>query len=361
MARRYQKTYREYRGRRSGGGSIVLKVIVALLAVLLIGGVLFTVFLGKYVEYTDEGVRVDLPWLRKEEPEEPAYSDALVVVTPEPAPTPEPTPEPILPLNALEVTAAQIADGTAVQMAAQAGSNCIVVEMKDAYGKLNWAAETTPVQGVVNAVGGAAGEEIARLARQEELYLVARVNCFRDQALASAGMGGPMQTIGGKVWYDRYGLRWVSPVSQQVCEYLTALCVELAELGFDEVLLECAGFPHLGEVHVLGDHGLRPEDLSAPVGAFLDRVEQALAGTETKLSLLVNEAMVAGTDSASGINTTLLARYAHRVWVKPPVEEGVDYTALLEQAGMDRAGERLVLIGAADGQDSRAAMSGLVS
>lgn len=163
MARRYQKTYREYRGRRSGGGSIVLKVIVALLAVLLIGGVLFTVFLGKYVEYTDEGVRVDLPWLRKEEPEEPAYSDALVVVTPEPAPTPEPTPEPILPLNALEVTAAQIADGTAVQMAAQAGSNCIVVEMKDAYGKLNWAAETTPVQGVVNAAGGAAGEEIARL------------------------------------------------------------------------------------------------------------------------------------------------------------------------------------------------------
>ena len=61
MAGRYTRGYRAHRGRRRG--STVLKVIIALLLILLIAGILFIVFLGRYVEYTDSGVRVNLPWL----------------------------------------------------------------------------------------------------------------------------------------------------------------------------------------------------------------------------------------------------------------------------------------------------------
>ena len=74
-----------------------MKVIVAILAILLAAALLFTLFLGKYVEYTDEGVRLRLPWGQEEpkEPEEPIHSDTLVVETPEPTakPTAEPAPE----------------------------------------------------------------------------------------------------------------------------------------------------------------------------------------------------------------------------------------------------------------------------
>lgn len=352
---------KKYRGRRTGGASIALKVIVALLAVLLAAAILVTLILGDYVEYTDEGVRLNLPWGQEEATEPPVPSDSLVIVTPEPTPEAEPTPEPpeeIKVLRCVEVTAAQIADGTAADVVRQAGGNCLVVEMKNPYGKLNWDSDAQLAQGAVNSIAADVEKAVKKLAEQEDLYLVARINCFRDQNLATAGIGGPLKTIGGKIWYDRFGLRWVSPVSKEVQTYFAQLCMELTVLGFDEILLECAGFPHFGEVHVLGDHGLRPEDLSGAVDDFWDDIQLALKGSEVKLSFLVTRAMVAGTDTASGIGPELLAAYAERVWVRPPEDPSVDYAALLEQAGMDRADERIVFIGQTDGEGNWADMTG---
>ncbi len=70
MSRRGRSGYREYRGRR-GGGSVVLKAIVILLAILLVVGVVFVLFLGKYVEYTDNGVRLNPPWSQDQPPPPP--------------------------------------------------------------------------------------------------------------------------------------------------------------------------------------------------------------------------------------------------------------------------------------------------
>ena len=349
MAGRYQKNYREYRGRRSGGAS-VMKVIVVILAVLLAAALLFTLILGKYVEYTDEGVRLKLPWGQEqpEESEEPIHSDALVVESSAPAvqPTPEVTAAPAFVLNAVEVSAAQLANGTAADAVKQAGGNCLVVEMKNEYGRVNWPTKVKNTIGLPTSVADAAAKELEELAERGELYLVARVNCFRDQTLANAGRGGPLLTHGGKVWYDSTGLRWVSPASEDVRIYLTALCAELAELGFDEILLECAGYPYYGEVHALATDELRPEELSQQVEAFWREVRTTLAARDVKLSFLVTGDMITGADRYSGINASLLARYAERVWT-PAGEE--DYAALLDRAGMDQAAERLVLIGGAGG------------
>jgi len=57
--------YNPYRGKRRQG-SRVLKVIVVVLAVVLAACLIFTVTLGRYVQYTDDGVRLDLPWGREE-------------------------------------------------------------------------------------------------------------------------------------------------------------------------------------------------------------------------------------------------------------------------------------------------------
>jgi len=361
MAGRYKKNYREYRGRRTGGASGVLKVIVVLLALLLAAAILCTLFLGDFVEYTDEGVRLNLSWRQEEASEPPIHSDSLVIITPEPTPEPEPTPTPpeeLEVLRGVEVTAAQLADGTAADVVRQAGGNCLVVEMKNPYGKLNWDSDAPLAQNAANSIAADVAKAVKKLAEQDELYLVARINCFRDQNLATAGIGGPLKTIGGKVWYDRFGLRWVSPVSKEVQSYFAQLCMELTVLGFDEILLECAGFPHFGEVHVLGDHGLRPEDLGTAVDDFWDDILLALKGSDVKVSFLVTQAMAAGTDTASGIRPEFLAACAERVWVKPSKDEPVDYAALLEQAGMDRAEERLVLIGQTDGTGSWAAITG---
>ena len=345
MAKRNRR-YSDYRRPRRRGNA-ALEIIIILLLLILIAFLVFSFVLGGKIEYTDEGLHVVLPesWLgQSEPPESPVVEETptppLVVEDEEPSPepseepSPEPSPEPDpLPVAivAVEVSVEQLLDGTAAQNVRDAGGNALVVNMKPVAGVLPWSAED---RAVVDAVASL---------QEEDLYLVARVCCFRDNALASARMGGPLSTPSGKVWYDYFGHRWVSPASEEVRSYLVELCLELTSMGFDELLLEFAGYPYFGETHVLGTNELRPEDLSAPVSQFWGELHTALEGTGVQLSAIVTASMVAGTEELSGIGPELLALYADRVWVKPSAE--TDYIAALEGAGMEDAAARLVLIG----------------
>ncbi|HJH62614.1 MAG TPA: putative glycoside hydrolase [Firmicutes bacterium] len=344
MTGRYAKGYRSHRGRRRG--SPVLKAIVVVLLLLLVASVLFVVVLGRYVEYTDAGVRLNLPWMQEPEPGGPVVTDPVVVLTQTPPPSqPAPAQEQV---GAVELTPRQLADGTAAQAVAQAGGNALVVEMKGLSGALAWVSQSDRAAELgVNAQDGQVAQAVADLAQAGEIHLVARVSCFRDQALASAGVGGPLMTRGGNIWYDSAGYRWVSPASEQVREYLTELCVELAQMGFDEILLEAAGFPGLGETHVLATSENRPEDRSAPVEGFLEQLTQALSGTGATLSILAGEETVLGRETLTGLTPELLAEYAGRVWAVLPVQGEEAYVQVLEQAGMEEARQRLVSLGGA--------------
>lgn len=349
--KKYPKRYQEYRGRRRGG-SPVLKILIGILVLALLACLVFFVFLGGEVEYTDDGVRIVLPWNEDKTGSDPSeeISTPPVIIVEDPDETdsgtqPEPSPEPDLRpdvIGAVEVSQDQVLDGTAAGIVAAAGGNTLVVEMKTDAGTLYWdSAVADPA-----LIAGDLTAAVQALAEESELYLVARVVCFRDPAMADAQIGGPLVTRGGVGWYDYYGVRWVSPASQEVRAYLTKLCLELASMGFDEILLECAGYPYFGETHVLATDDLRPEDLSAPVELFLRELKAALAAENVWMSLLVTEEIVTGTDVYSGITPELMARYADRVWAKEP--EGVDYGAH-DKASL--VADRLVIVDgtAADG------------
>lgn len=349
MARGHQKRYQEYRGRRSRG-SLALKIIAVVLALILVAGVVFVVFLNGRVEYTDEGVRLILPWSDSETTPSPVPSGSApppVIITDAPSPSPSEEPAEEFPaIGAVEVTAGQLTGGTAAQAVADAGGNALVVEMKNEYGRLSWRSSSDLAATLgVNAADDSVAQAVSALAEETELYLVARLVCFRDQALASAGVGGPLTTQGGNIWYDRQGLRWVSPTDETVTDYLAGLCLELAEMGFDEILLDCAGYPDFGETHVLATNALRPADLTGPVSDFLARMRDTLAGSGAALSVLTTEGALTGADPNSGVTAQALADCVYRVWAAPPEGENTDYAALLEQAGMDRADQRLVLLG----------------
>ncbi len=344
VAKKYQKRYREYRGRRRGG-SVVLKVIIAVLVLVLVAFAVLMGVLGGRVEYTDEGVRLVLPWTEQapgttEEPVGPGNSEPPVLIVDDPdEPTPEPSPEPSpeagpQQIGAVEVPAGAVADETAAGLVTAAGGNTLVVEMKSASGQVYWnSAEALP--GAVADGNGAVTAGVQALAEKGELHLVARVVCFRDQLMVSNSLGGPLMTRGGNTWYDVYGLRWVSPASPEARDYLIRLCLELAELGFDEILLDCAGYPYFGEVHVLATDDLRPENLTVPVERFWQELKIVLAEHDTRLSVIATGEMVQGTETYSGITPDLLERYAHRVWVKAADWQGAE----VEFA------DRLVIIG----------------
>ena len=346
--RRNQYGYQEYRGR--GSGRSVLIFIIVLLAVLLAAGLAFMFIMGDYIKYTPNGMEIDWPWMNQEPSAPPVFSDPVVietddiVITVEPTTEPTPTlpPEPQYePLAAVTVTADQLRGGTAAPAAANAGGNALVVEMKAGTGKLAWQSQTELAASLsVNAANNGVADAIRELAQNGDLYLVARVHCFKDPVLAKARIGSLMSRR-GRIWYDFYGVSWSSPANQETADYLLALCLELADMGFDEILLDDAGYPWQGEVNALATDDNRPEDRTAPVAAFLQRLAEELEEKDVRLSVYVYEALLPGDEVYSGMTASVLAQNAGRVWLDKRVSRE-HYESILSAAGLDNVAARVV-------------------
>ena len=350
--RRNSYGYSEYHGRGGGRVRTVLLFIIALLAVLLAAGVAFMAFMSQYLEYTPNGVIVHWPWAVETPSPPPIPTDPLEVATDpvdvtveptlevDPTPTPPPVPQ-YTPIGAVTVTTAQLRGGTAAQTVLAAGGGALVVEMKDIYGRLAWRSQV-PLAATLgtNAADDLAAQAVRTLADAGELYLVARVQCFRDPVLARNRVGSIM-TRGGNVWYDTTGLGWTSPANPQTADYLSALCLELADMGFDEILLDSAGYPDAGEVNVLAVSDNRPEDRTVPVTAFWQRLSEELAAKDVVLSIQTTEDALRGDNALSGVTAAGLAQCAGRVWLPAPVK-GTDYAAILTNAGFDSTAARIV-------------------
>ncbi len=356
MGRKNQYGYQEYRGRGGGRGRMVLLFIIALLAVLLAAGTAFYLLVD--IEYTPNGMVIHWPWAQESEtpppptappPELPSVAVEVVEPSPTPEPTPTPTPEPTYnPIAAVTVTTAQLRDGSAAQAVAAAGGNALVVEMKGIKGRLAWQSQAELAATLwANAADDRTAQAVRELAENTELYLVARVQCFRDPLMASSWVG-TLMTRGGNLWHDAQGVGWSSPASRDAVDYLSQLCLELAEMGFDEILLDSAGYPDFGEVNVLATGDNRPEDRTVPVAAFWARLSEELAEKGTALSVQATEDALRGDNAFSGATAANLARYAARVWLPAPVK-GSDYAAILSNVGLDNAAARIVVKNAASG------------
>jgi len=330
---------------------MVLLFIIVLLAVILAVGVAFMAFMGQYLEYTEDGVKIHWPWVQETAALPPIASYPIEVVsepvdvTVEPTDPPEPTPTPppqYSPIGAVTVTTAQLRDGTAAQAVASAGGTALVVEMKNIYGKLAWQSQAPlAAQLGANAADSLTAQAVQTLSQSSELYLVAHIQCFRDPVLARNWVGSIM-TRGGNLWHDTQGMSWTSPASQQAADYLSTLCQELADMGFDEILLDSAGYPNFGEVNVLATSDNRPEDLTVPVSAFLERVGGELETRDVRISVYANETQLPGNSVLSGLTPGVLALHADRVWLDGSVS-AEQYAALLTTAGWEDVAPRLVV------------------
>lgn len=341
------KGYGSYRGRASFTDilrliAIVLAVLVALAVALLIWGQQFVVF-------TDDGPQFRPPFFHSEDPEGGGSDEHFNIVDASSSqsqpdasqPEPEPEPEPVLLAAAVSLEA--VADGSALQQVTQAGGNAILLEMKNAQGKLGWPSENS----MAVQAGVGYGEEIrAQLEAlgQGDVPLIARFDCFQDHALAASESYAILSNSGYK-WTDPDKIRWSSPTNPMVQDYLVNLMVELAELGVDEIVLENWGYPDEGNLNWIrvGD-AYNPDQLDQIVESFLARAHRALETYDVKLSVLVDPAVLSGENTLSGQTGAAIERWADRVWVRPNSPED-DLDALLAQAGISNSQERLVQVG----------------
>lgn len=313
--RRSHRGYSGYRGRRTS--TDVLRIVAVALGALVVLAAAALFYVQNYLVYTDDGVRVDLPFgLFREEDSLPGPGNVSVVerTQGDEASRDAPREPEAEPLAVLEVPLSAVLDGTAGRELEQAGVNALAVELKDGSGRLAWRSEQ-PLAELAGVNGDEAVNRALEALEADGVAVIARLTCFRDDAAPYYDTAVALRSGQGN-WRDELGLRRMSPASPEARDYLAGLCGELAALGVDEIVLEQAAFPAAGELSLINrDGNYDPDQFAGQMEAFLGQVSEALAPCGAALSLrLEGEELSRPEDS--GLTAALAGRFAARVWVR---------------------------------------------
>ena len=312
--------YDTYRGRTRLQTFLTVLIVLLLVVLLLAVGAFF--FLQRYMVYTDDGqAHLELPFFQKEdEPPVPTQNQPLVIVTPEPGETAEVQPsldpgKEIPAIVPVSLFRAAVTEGSAQRLVTNAGGNAALLNMKANDGTLGY------VSALPRAISAGTSSADPNLRGQilaitgSELYTIARISCFKDNLTPKTDNSLAIKTNSGYNWQDGDGTRWMNPTVPEVREYVRGVCVELADLGFDEILLDNSAWPTTGHLeYIKVGEAYDPANLAATVEAFYREVREALKDKDVLLSVSVNASALAGADS-SGQTAELLGQYVDRVYV----------------------------------------------
>lgn len=359
-----------YRGRRTV--TDILKVIAGILAVLVVLAVAGAIYLQRYMVYTDEGAKLELPpflqSLRQggeKRPSEgstslPNQGDVSVEIQPAGSQIQDPqgsgAEKPAV--FALQLSVDEVVNGTAALKLAEAGADALVLEVKGASGMLAWRSDV-PEAARAKVNGTQEASDALRQWNAGEVYTIARVCCFRDDTAAYHLNSLALHQSNG-TWRDTLGIRWFSPAQDKVQAYIAGLCGELGELGFDEIVLEQFTFPVQGSLdRIIPGDDYNSARFSSEMESFLTQVQGAVEPYDTKISLRVERDTLAGAENVSGVDGSMLERFAARLWVE---EDGLIPAPLnlLEQAGITGGADRLVEIREAHAENSAASQAVLL-
>ena len=290
MAKKREQIYRRKRPMRTL--LCTLGIVIVALALLLI--VVFFWF-QSYIVHTTDGIRLDVPFLRGITAEIPAAS---IIQTPEPTETAPPTPigpaevwpaAPIAPdyIRGVWIAPGQVAAIPDLSLTLEGfAANTVLFPMTAADGMLWWDSEVELARSYMLQ---GLGNPSAFLDEFEQNVTAAAVlHAFQNGYMAERNL--PATRAEG----------WLDPQNEEIQRYLTDLVLELAALGFDEVILTA----------LLPPTALREEGDQAAIYAFLTQLAAQFGREGMRLGILTTEA-------------TWRALYADTV-------DGLDYRELLD-------------------------------
>lgn len=284
--------YSNYRGRRSKG-----KTALAVLLVLVILAALAVLLLQRHIVYDETGTpRLEVPWGRDTE-EDVSLAERVpeldLVVQPPKTPEVHGVLLPAGPLTrqTVESALAEDPERDAVAVVLKDGTGAIYAELPSAVSGSTALAEDT-AEALTELTGG-------------EARTIAALSCLRDPKAAAAdpaGMG--LMTADGTPFRDGGNSQWLDPTKPAVRQYVCALAVEAAELGFDELLLTDVGYPTDGPLDQLAANDAERREA---LGQLLEELRAALEPYGTLVTIQVPADLLTAGEPESQLLAVLAA------------------------------------------------------
>lgn len=230
-----------------------LKIAAIVLAVLLVLAVARFVYLGRYVVYGEGGAHLDYgTTLPVAAPTEDSQTAGQFVLKSDAATSAE--------INLPAVGALPRLDGTYLPLAAlleepavtdRVTGNAVLADVKTGTGKFLYATALPDTE--QSTMAPELGPRLTALAKTTGVTAVARLPAFRDSARALANMKDALPITGGALWMDESGSYWLDPGADAVREYLIDQAMELARMGFEEIVFEDFSYPLSPNIVYEGD------------------------------------------------------------------------------------------------------------
>jgi hypothetical protein len=118
---------------------------------------------------------------------------------------------------------------------------------------------------------------------QQGIYVIARIVTFKDDPLATARPDLAVKRKSGVPFSDREGLHWTDPFQPEVRAYDTAIAVEAAQAGFDEIQFDYLRFPDAPQGLKFSQDATEASRVAA-IKSFLAGVKQQLLPYNVYLS-----------------------------------------------------------------------------
>lgn len=202
-------------------------------------------------------------------------------------------------LSGYHITTTMLADSVdAVRQALlqQDDYNAILLDVKSVYGSFYYSTGITGAAKATVLDVKQVDALIKELSQMKDLTLIARVPAFSDPEYALKHQSQALPLSSGALWTDENDCYWLNPYSNDVQGYLSSIALELADLGFDEVLFDNFCFPDSERISWTGDVTKQEAILDAA-----DNLAANLLNQSVRLCL--------GTDDPE------LAAYAQRVFI----------------------------------------------
>lgn len=331
------KGYSSYRGRGPRWKILLAIVLVAVIAVAV-----SVIYLGEHIVYSSDGRRqIVLPWQR-EEKDSPASGEQE-----------DETDAPSVDVQVQEPEAPEIVDTMAVSMPPQPISqdawsafklnvlygpsavahNAVAVRLKTSNGTIYF--DSAASDAAETELDTAAA--LADITGQQDLYAIASMACLQDFKAANADVEARgLKNTGGYIFYDGNNNLWLDPAKPATREYVCALAKEIAELGFDELLLTEFGYPTVGKINKIDYNTDVP--LADNLDLLLGDLRTALEPYDIRLSVEVPETVITeGPDDVSGLDLNRLAVRVDRIYAAAAPEQVETLRNLVSQAGEGKA------------------------
>jgi hypothetical protein len=152
-----------------------------------------------------------------------------------------------------------------------AGLNLAVLHAKDPNGRLFWKSDNTTAKEIRASLPNPVFVTAVNTLKQKGIWTAAKLDVFQDSLLVTNHPEmGIKDSETGELWADRKGLHWANPYDRRVWEYTIALCLELIEIGIDEIQFDYIRFPTDGDLSTI-EYPVILEDTSQEecIGKFL--------------------------------------------------------------------------------------------